>query len=636
MIDKETRELSAEPASEELVITTGCVHDCGGKCILKAHVRNGVVAHITSDEGEEPQLRACLKGRAYRQRIYHPDRLKYPLKRVGERGTSSFEKVSWDEALDTVARELARIKRTYGPEAILAGGGPGNMTLLHNTGSGVLHRFLNMFGGGTVFRGSMSFGAAHAASRYTLGSILAGNDPEDLLHSHLIILWAWNSAEATMGSTTNFYLTQAKESGTKVICIDPRLTETVAAWADQWIPIYPGTDAAMMVAMAHVMVVEQLQDQAFLDSYTLGFDQFRGYVLGISDGLPKTPAWAEAITGVPRAIIEQVAREYATTKPAALLPGWAMQRTAYGEQSFRASITLAAMTGNIGISGGNAAGNYAQEPSYHHTFGRFDPGPNPVGKSIPVNKWADALLLGKAGGYESDIKMLYSVGRNLLNQVPSINKGVEALKKLEFIVVHEQFMTPTAKFADILLPVTTWFEREDLCLTNKYAIYMNRVIEPLYECKSDLEIFSELSRRLGIPGYNDKEGEEWLRSFVPDSEIPDFAEFKRKGVWHFRRERLYVAFEQQIRDPAHNPFPTPSGKIEIYSQRLADLKQPEVIPPIPKYIEGWEGRRDSLVARFPLLLITPPRQTIHPLHYDQPPLAAGSRTPSSLDQPRGC
>ncbi|MBI2533784.1 MAG: molybdopterin-dependent oxidoreductase [Deltaproteobacteria bacterium] len=594
------------------VVTTACVHDCGGKCLLRVHVRDGVITRITGDEGEEPQLRPCLKGRAYRQRIYHPDRLKYPQRRIGERGDGRFERISWDEALDTVAREMLRIKKNYGPEAILDGSGPANQSLLHGTSRAAVTRLLHMFGGCIGRTGRMSDAAAMAASQYTLGTTHTGSDPEDLFNSRLIILWAWNPAEAIHGTTTNWCLTRAKENGASIICIDPRYSRTAATWADQWIPIYPGTDAAMMAAMAHVMIIEGLHDRAFLDKYTVGFDAFRSYVLGREDGVPKTPVWAEAITGVSRDTIVQVARKYASTKPAALMAGWAMQRAAYGEQAFRASITLSAMTGNLGIPGGSAGGHYELEPCYPEPFGKFPVGPNPVGKTIPINKWADAILLGKAGGYPSDIKMCYITARNFLNQIPTVRKGITALKKLDFIAVHEQFMTPTALYADILLPVTTFFEREDICLTPTYAIYMNQAIEPLYECKSDLEILTDLAHRLGIEGYNDKSDEEWLRSFVPASAIPDFEAFKAKGIHHFRAGRPRVAFEAQVREPDRHRFSTPSGKIEIYSQQLADLNQPETIPPIPKYIEPWEGRRDPLTREFPLQLLTPhPYQFVH-------------------------
>lgn len=598
--------------AEERVVTTACVHDCGGKCLLRVHVRDGVITRITGDEGEEPQLRPCLKGRAYRQRIYHPDRLQYPQRRAGERGEGRFERISWDEALDTVAREMLRIRAAYGNEAILDGSGPANQAQLNGTAGGGLTRLLHLFGGCTGRTSRMSDAAAWAASRYTLGTIHTASDPEDLLNARLIILWAWNPAEAIHGTLTNWCLTQARERGAYVVCIDPRYTPTAATWADQWIPIYPGTDTALMVAMAHVMITEGLHDQGFLDRYTLGFEAFRAYVLGQEDGVPKTPAWAEGITGVSRETIAGLARRYATTQPAALMAGWAMQRTAYGEQAFRASITLAAMTGNVGVPGGSAGGNYELERRYAEPFGRLPAVANPTGKTIPVNKWTDAILLGREGGYPSDIRMIYIAGRNLLNQVPTAGKGVAALKKLEFIAVHEQFLTPTARFADILLPVTTFFEQEDICATPRYAIYMHRVIEPLYECRSDLEVLTDLAGRLGIEGFNDRAEAEWLRSFVPAAAIPDFDAFKARGIHHFRDETPRVAFAEQIHDPEGHPFATPSGRIEIYSQRLADLNQPETIPAIPKYIEAWEGRRDPLAREFPLQLVSPhPHRYVH-------------------------
>ena len=170
----------------ERAVTTACVHDCGGKCLLRCHVEDGVITRITGDEGDEPQLRPCLKGRAYRQRVYHPDRLQYPQRRAGERGEGRFERMSWDEALDTIARAMLRIRATYGNEAILDGSGPGNQAQLNGTANASLTRLLNLFGGCTGRTGRMSDAAAWAASRHTLGTIHTAGDPEDLLNSRLI------------------------------------------------------------------------------------------------------------------------------------------------------------------------------------------------------------------------------------------------------------------------------------------------------------------------------------------------------------------------------------------------------------------------------------------------------------------
>ncbi|MFC2042471.1 molybdopterin-dependent oxidoreductase [Chloroflexota bacterium] len=410
-----------------------------------------------------------------------------------------------------------------------------------------------------------------------------------------------------------------------------RFSDTVATYANQWIPIRPTTDTAMLIAMAYVIVTEKLQDQKFLDKYTIGFDKFRDYVIGKGDGIPKTPAWAEAITGVPEATIENLAREYATSKPAALILSYGPGRSAYGEQYHRAGSTLAAMTGNIGLHGGYAAGDpYVGEAGISWRPGAGLPiGKNPVeGENPPPaglgscgvrspyrphsTKVWDAILKGKAVGYPSDIKMLYIASRNILNQWPNLNKGIEALKKLEFVVVHELFMTPTAKFADILLPVSAQPERADIFRPwnwGAYFLHSSKAVEPLGECKSDFEICCELAPRLGISDYTDKTMDEWLRQGVKTiedltKESIDYDEVKKKGFYKIPISEPVIAFKEQIEDPQNNPFPTPSGKIEIYSQQLADLHNPR-IPPIPKYIEAWEEPGDPLARKYPLQLVTP-------------------------------
>lgn len=312
------------------IIVTSCSHDCGGRCMLKVHVHEGKIVRIETDDGEEPQLRACLRGRAYRQRAYSPDRLKYPMKRTGPRGEGQFERISWDEALDTVAKELIRVKNTYGSASILLLGGSGSQAVLH--GAGAVERLLAGFGGYTRAWGTPSYEAALFSSMATYGTMTTGSAREDLLNSRLIIMWGWNPAVTVWDTNTALTLAKAKEKGIKVVSIDPRLTESTAVFANEWIPIRPATDAAMLIAMAYVIIEQGLQDQGFLDKYTVGFDKFRDYVTGKEDGTPKTPAWAEKITGVPRATIERLAVEYATAKPAALIPGWGPARGAMGEQ----------------------------------------------------------------------------------------------------------------------------------------------------------------------------------------------------------------------------------------------------------------------------------------------------------------
>lgn len=621
---------------KEKIISTVCSTHCGGICLLNVHVANGVITRIETDDGKEPQLRACLKGRAMRQRVYAPDRLKVPLKRAGKRGEGKFERISWDEAIDTIAKELKRVKETYGPAAILFRSGGGNVSFIHGGGA-PMERLLSLFGGYTTSWGSTSWEGATFASAATLGTIHVENGRDDLVNSRYIILWGCDPATTVHSTNTLWTLIQARERGVPIVSVDPRLSDGAAILADRWIPIRPGTDAAMLVAMAYVLLKENLQDQAFLDRYTLGFDRFKAYLLGEEDGIPKTSSWAEAITGVPCADIETLARDYATHRPAALIAGIAAGRTLMGEQYHRAAITLAAMTGNIGVSGGNAGGRSlgSQHPHNPYPFklGSFlKIPPNPVDQASPDrkiilknytkcrsasavhnSKLADAILRGKAGGYPSDYKVFYVVNNNPVNQLPHPGKWYKALDGIEFMVVQEQFMTATARFADILLPTCTYFERNDLIAGGSPPFYgfMKKVIEPLYESRSQLDIATALAARLGLSDFNDQSDEAWIKEMVQGSEIPDYEGFKDRAIYPIELSEPFVPFKKQIEDPERHPFPTPSGKIEIYSEQLKAMNDP-CIPPIPKYIAAAEIHDSTTPERFPLQMVN--RKVKHRAH----------------------
>jgi len=612
-------------------IMTTCNSHCGGACGLKVYVKEGVIVRIETDDGEEPQARACLRCRAYRQRVYHPDRLLYPLERVGQRGEGKFRRVSWDEALDKVASEIKRVRDTYGPASILCKTSGGDIVLLHR-GTLSLSRLLSLSGGYSEVWSTFSYEAAIFAEIATYGKLVPPSSRDDLLNSRLILMWGWNPTSTIQDTGTTQYLAQAKEKGNKVISVDPKFTDTTAIFADQWIPIRPGTDTAMLMAMAYVIITSDLHDQGFLDKYAAGFDKFKAYILGKEDGIPKTPAWAEAITGVASQTIVDLAITYATIKPAAFIAGIGPGRSASGEHYHRTAMILSAITGNIGVRGGSAAQRSHVGGLPPYPFLTIGPGPEtpanpvelekprtndrlplrwilPLGKgSIHASEIADAILKGRSGGYPADYKLLYLASTSYPNQYLNVNKHIKALKSesLEFVVMHEQFMTPGAKFADIILPVSTFLERNDLTMGHATGFYgyMNKVIEPLGESKSSFEICEELSKKLGIHDYNSKTEDDWLQGMVKGvPAICDYDDFKRKGLHKIHRDEPYVALEMEIKDPENNPLPTPSGKIEIFSQLIADLKNPQ-IPPIPKHVDGWEGLNDPLARKYPLQLIT--------------------------------
>jgi len=268
---------------EEKTVMSVCSSHCGGVCLLKVHVKDGQITRIENDEGGELGLTACVRGRAYRQRVYAPDRLKFPMKRVGARGEGKFERISWDEALDRVAKELIRVRNTYGPGSIILRGGGGDLGALHRRT--VMDRLLGLAGGYSQTWGYISFEGGIYAELATFGTTLTRGTRDNLLHSRLILLWGWDPANTIQDSSTCWYLVRAKEAGAKIISVDPRYTDTAAAFAHQWVPVRPGTDAALLVAMAYVMVERNLKDQKFLDTYTVGYEDFKKYVLGRKVGV---------------------------------------------------------------------------------------------------------------------------------------------------------------------------------------------------------------------------------------------------------------------------------------------------------------------------------------------------------------
>jgi anaerobic dimethyl sulfoxide reductase subunit A len=347
-----------------------------------------------------------------------------------------------------------------------------------------------------------------------------------------------------------------------------------------------------------------------------GAESYSDHILGTRDGNPKDPKWAEAITGVPAQTIARIAREYATTKPAVLYQGYGMQRRAYGEQVVRAGCVLAAITGNVGVPGGWASGLGLQAPDGGPTWTVFPACENPVKAEIPVFLWTEAVLRGKsmtradgirgAERLDNDIKLIYAVATNcLINQHADVNRSAEILRdrsKVEFLAVQDNFLTPTAKFADIVLPACTQFETwgvEDGWKYGDEVIVQPKLVEPPGECKSDYRICAELAERLGIgEAFTEGRDEKQWAEFSLDElrrlrfpELPTLDEFLAQdiGAWTRPANEPAIAFADFRADPEAHPLNTPSGKIEIFSKQLYDLNQPDEIPVVPKYVEEWES-----------------------------------------------
>ena len=646
---------SVQEAARDKVVWGACSVNCGSRCALRLHVRDDEVYWVETDntgldDYGDHQVRACLRGRSIRRRMNHPDRLNYPMKRVGKRGEGKFKRISWDEAYDAIANNLKRIVEQYGNEAVYinytSGIVGGNITRSSPNAS-LVARLMNCYGGYLEQYGTYSTAQIACAMPYTYGSN-EGNSTSDIENSKLVVMFGNNPAETRMsGGGITYYLEQARErSNARMIVIDPRYTDTAAGREDEWIPIRPGTDAALVAGLAHVLIGEDLVDQPFLDRYCIGYDEktlpagapvnghYKAYILGQGeDGVEKTPQWAAKITGIPADRIIKLAREIGTAKPAYICQGWGPQRQANGELSARAIAMLPILTGNVGINGGNSG---ARESTYTITIERMPVLANPVKAKISCFSWTDAIVRGpemtaKRDGVRGQdklnvpIKFIWNyAGNTITNQHSDINKTHDILQddtQCEMIVVLENFMTSSAKYADILLPDLMTVEQEDI-IPNDYAgnmgylIFIQPATTAKFERKGIYEVLSEVARRLG-PEVHQRftEGRtqaQWLQHLYAkmqdrDPLLPGYEALRGMGIYKRKDPNgHFVAYKEFRQDPEANPLKTPSGKIEIYSARLADiasswqLEEDETISPLPIYASTFEGWDDPLRKTYPL------------------------------------
>ncbi len=666
------KETSEAEAGEEWK-NAPCWHNCGGTCCLKAQVKNGTIVRLKTDSSHEdsydyPQQRACVRGLAEKAQIVGAERLKYPMKRThydpkngkieGQlRGIDTWERISWDEALDLVADQIKSAYAVNGGESVYVMDG------------GETARAFSLAQGYIAKSGSRSKGCWNTAMEPVLGhkeKYHVQNDRYDLLNAKLIILWGCNPAQNAMGMPL-LNLRRAKEAGAKIICIDPTFTRTAAVLADYYYPIRPATDTTLLLALSYIYLQEDAKgnkviDWDFLNNCTIGFDadhmpegapveeNYKDYVLGTYDNEPKTPEWASKICGIPVEDINAIATMMMDNKPTTCLFGWNSARVERAHHVCLAQMALGALTGNIGIPGGAFAVS-AQEMSMNGgpklvkkgKSGITEP-KNPVKIKLCTNHhWSDIVdgqfIDGVNSTKKIDVRMMYFSHAACLNQTNNVNKGIEAIRKMDCVVTNHYTFTPEAQFSDIVLPVTTPWEKDGEVLqgNREMLIWSEKVIEPYFESKDDAWIAEQLATRLGVEDPSQanpmsnaqrcfniiasstvvmEDGktyenlvsvtEEDLQTLgvtgtTQEGRVP-ILELKKKGIYQVERHEGdnygFICHEKLRKDPVNNPLKTESGKLELYCSALKaaiDKKGWNVGYAYAKYDPPTEGYEATFV-----------------------------------------
>lgn len=620
-----------------------CWHNCGGKCVLKALVKDGSIVRLKNGDeheetGDNPQMRCCPRGLSQRMQIVGKERLKYPMRRThfdpnGDpgrewRGRDTWERISWDDALDIVAGQIKSIKAKYGSKGIYVLDG------------GDMARTLSLYGGYVSKYGSRSRGAWKSSMKPILGvdqKQHALNDRLDLLNAKLIILWGSNPAQNSPNMPL-LSLRRAKENGARIVVIDPMYTRTAAVLADDYFPIRPVTDAPLIYALSYYLIKKDQEaggtvlDWDFLNRCVQGFDadhmpegadtteNYRDYVLGTYDGQPKTPEWASKLCGLPVARIEELAQMLIDYYPTTCLFSWGAAHLEKGTYLCLAEMALGAMTGNIGVAGGAFAVS-AQEASTNGgpmlvKLGKdgTETIPNPLKTKLCTNHhWQDILQGSYAFGgkdHPLDIHMMYHSHCATLNQTNNSLKGIEAHRKVDFVVTNHFTFTPEAQYSDIVLPVTTPWEKEGGDVrqdgSRELFLWSDKVIDPYFEAKDDAWIAAEVAKRLGVDDTKVTPFSNMQRVFnmvagttvvmdngkdyenlasITEDDIKELGvegqpqegrvpimQLKEDGFYRVERhvgDNLGYIFGKKLReDPDANPLKTESGKLEIYCPAL--------------------------------------------------------------------
>ncbi|MFH1652297.1 MAG: molybdopterin-dependent oxidoreductase [Chloroflexota bacterium] len=648
--DEETMKVSptGKTRGKNKTVYTTCICNCGNtsQCVFKAHVRDGVVVAVEPDDryntgvGREDEVlseadlikarlqrRPCTKGLAFHRYIYHPERILYPLKRApgSQRGDGKYVRISWDEALSTIAEKMEEARENYGPYS----------TIIPYMPNETMDRLFSFWGAGTDSWGWCSFSAGRMMAHITAGvtgwdyaGYAAGSAPDMLANAKSIVLWGFDPTIGMCGPGFQFawFVKLARERGRPVIIIDPKYSVASEVIADQWIPIRPGTDSAMILAMAYIIFEEDLWDKKFVARFVEpeGFARWREYVLGAADGIPKTPKWAEEKCAVPAETIRALTRLVTTEKPSWLWCHWSASRKSRGEQTVRAFVALQAMLGYWGTPGAGPLFSIGPTRPIPRNVSWGPPGEYQVPKVFRSHYWAQAVLMrdrvdtGELSGedymrmigWKADPSLLEDfhprvllwgggskphASDHVVTACDSTTDQVKAMLKMDFVVNMHSIMTSSVRYSDIILPAQDWMWEEKNITVSAYGgfeciNYCPGVVKPPGEVKPWVWVYTKLAEKLGIDPqkffryYTSDENwdKDWER-YLEDSyqgivdffrkkkiTVPTWQEFTRGKFINCEEleDRPFTGWDDQIR--GGKPFKTASGKIELYSKYIAD------------------------------------------------------------------
>jgi len=517
-----------------------CGKDCGGDaCPLLATIEDGRAVTMERNSAAGRWIAPCGKGMRAHTDHYAPNRLTTPLIKTGPRGSGQYREASWNEALNLVAGTIARIRKESGPDSVMSIASAGSTGALHNT-EVLTMRFFNAFGGCVGLSGNYSSNAANFAIKQMFGASAgeSGFDAATLEHSELIVLWGANPLEARLGAELPARLLQARRRGAAIVVIDPRRSRTARALDAEWIGIRPGSDPAFGYALLHEIMRHEDFDERYVEARAEGFSALRDYVDGCVDGIVKDAVWAEDICGIEAATLRRLASLWWERKPVMLLPGYSIQRIAYGEEPFRLAVAIQLATRNSGLPGASSGSINNRLPGVR--VGRLGEIPSKTDRSalfekkVPILRWSDTVLHPERYGVRK-IRVLYSAGGNFLNQGADILKNVEAFNAADFVVCHELHMTPTAARSDVILPVADGFEKEDVGIpwAGDYVLYKPKIFDAPPGVPTDYQLFLRLSEMAGVADTFAEHATEarWIDRFIAESEIDDADNFKKTGIF---------------------------------------------------------------------------------------------------------